>query len=174
MLARLMLVRHAEKPVDGVAGVDALGRPDPASLTPRGWQRAGALVALFTSPPPPLAEPDAIFAAADAPGDSRRPQQTAEPLARRLAQRRGVPFVTRHRKDELDALAADVNARDGTVLLVWEHKLAGAAVEAVTGGAVVPPPWPADRYDRVWVLDRTPGGWRFTDVPQRLLAGDAP
>ncbi len=44
----VMLVRHAEKPLGAGPphGVTIDGTPDPESLTPRGWQRAGALVAL--------------------------------------------------------------------------------------------------------------------------------
>ena len=46
----IMLVRHAERPTAaGVApfGIDPMGDQDIASLTVRGWTRAGALVELF-------------------------------------------------------------------------------------------------------------------------------
>ena len=45
----VMLIRHAEKPIgDGPPyGVTDDGVVDPESLTPRGWQRAGALVRRF-------------------------------------------------------------------------------------------------------------------------------
>jgi hypothetical protein len=49
MPASIAFVRHAEKqPGDGPPhGVLVDGTPDPDSLIPRGWQRAGALVGLF-------------------------------------------------------------------------------------------------------------------------------
>ena len=49
MASSISLIRHAEKQLgDGPPhGVLLDGSPDPESLTPRGWQRAGALVGLF-------------------------------------------------------------------------------------------------------------------------------
>ena len=47
---KLMLIRHGEKEPDSGPppyGVNAEGRQDPHSLSPRGWQRAGALVSFF-------------------------------------------------------------------------------------------------------------------------------
>jgi hypothetical protein len=50
----IYIIRHGEKPTDpnpgsGIAtiGIDAYGNPNPSSLTPFGWQRAGALTTLF-------------------------------------------------------------------------------------------------------------------------------
>ena len=47
--ARIIAIRHGEKPDDDgrIFGVDVNGRNDPHSLSPRGWQRAGALVGFF-------------------------------------------------------------------------------------------------------------------------------
>jgi hypothetical protein len=47
MPSKIMLIRHAEKPHGSDQGVTDKGEPDPESLIVRGWQRAGALVALF-------------------------------------------------------------------------------------------------------------------------------
>ena|SRR5271165_4540761 len=43
---KIMTIRHAERPpVDGsIEGVTPSGTKDPAELTVRGWQRAGALI----------------------------------------------------------------------------------------------------------------------------------
>ena len=66
--ARIMIIRHAEKPDPGkTLGVSPTGHEDPRSLSVRGWQRAGALVALFgperlRRANPLLATPTAIFA----------------------------------------------------------------------------------------------------------------
>ena len=47
--AKIMIVRHAEKPSDDgtILGVDADGKDNPEELIVRGWQRSGALVRLF-------------------------------------------------------------------------------------------------------------------------------
>jgi hypothetical protein len=57
-----MIIRHAGKPVGQINGVDASGNQDPNSLIPQGWQRAGALVALFGSSFGPLPAPTHLFA----------------------------------------------------------------------------------------------------------------
>ena len=50
---QIFTIRHAEKPADDAAnseppfGIDINGNPNPHSLTPRGWQRSGALTDLF-------------------------------------------------------------------------------------------------------------------------------
>jgi hypothetical protein len=44
--AKLMVIRHAEKPDNqaGISGVSETGVADSNELTAKGWQRAGALV----------------------------------------------------------------------------------------------------------------------------------
>jgi hypothetical protein len=44
---KIMIIRHAEKPVSGVQGYDPDGNPDNDSLSQTGWERAGALAAYF-------------------------------------------------------------------------------------------------------------------------------
>jgi hypothetical protein len=36
-----------------------------------------------------------------------------------------------------------------------------------------PRTWPDDLYDVVWTFISTGTGWRFAQVPERLLPGDA-
>jgi hypothetical protein len=33
--------------------------------------------------------------------------------------------------------------------------------------------WPDERFDIVWVLDRDGERWKFSQLPQMLLAGDS-
>src|SRR4051812_8901395 len=114
-----MLLRHAEKPLgDGPPhGVTVDGILDPESLTPRGWQRAGALVGLFVPDLPEgrgprLPTPTHLFASQIGPGSrSARPRETLLPLAQRL----GLAVDSRFRKEELAELAAAVRAIDGIV-----------------------------------------------------------
>jgi broad specificity phosphatase PhoE len=87
---RIVLIRHAEKPLgDGPPhGVTSDGVMDRESLTPRGWQRAGALVGAFTGGRAPgigLPPPALLVASKVRPeSSSQRPLQTLQPLAERL------------------------------------------------------------------------------------------
>ena len=175
---KIMIVRHAEKPIGGKPrGLRMSGRPDRESLTARGWQRAGALARLLAPVDgrfahPALATPTTIAASrvgARGSGASRRPKQTVKPLAALL----GIAVDVRFGKGQEAAIMAAVLERDGVVLVAWEHEHIPALVAALPDAPAVPQPWPADRFDVVWVLDPLPGGlWRFVQVPQRLLAGD--
>jgi hypothetical protein len=175
----VMLIRHAEKPIGGGPpfGVTDAGVVDPESLTPRGWQRAGALVRWFGGETGQggsgLPVPTHLFASRIAPGSSsRRPQQTLEPLAESLGLKVDVTIP----KPDIERLAAAVLAIDGVVLVSWEHRLLPALAATLTGrSSLTPATWPDDRFDVVWVLERaTPAEpFRFRQVLQRLLAGDA-
>jgi hypothetical protein len=177
--AHVMLIRHAEKPDEdaGILGVDEQGRPDADALSVRGWQRAGALAQLFRGGHGPrggpgpagglLAPPAAIFAATD-PNKSRRPLCTVQPLARLL----DVPVDTRFGSEgDPAALLQAVQAARGPVLLCWRHQAMAGVARALCGGQ--PPAWDEARYDLVWVFERQGERWRRTEMPQRLLAGDA-
>ena len=175
----VMLIRHAEKPI-GVAppfGVTEEGVVDSESLTPRGWQRAGALVRRFGGQVGPassmLPVPTHLFASRIAPGSSsRRPQQTLLPLAASL----GLTVDVTIPKPDIARLAAAILAIDGVVLVSWEHRLIPSLAATLTGRpSLTPTIWPDDRFDVVWILerhaDRDP--FRFRQVLQRVLAGDS-
>lgn len=175
---RVMLIRHAEEPDKdaGILGVDEKGRPDQDALSVRGWQRAGALVRLFAPCHGParskggtgklLAAPVAIFAATDA-AKSHRPLCTVQPLAQLL----GLAADTRFGSEgDVTALLTAVLACRGPVLLCWRHQAMGDIAWALCGGK--PRQWDAARYDLVWVFEREGESWYFTELPQRLLAGD--
>lgn len=170
---KIMLVRHAEKPDEAAQGVDPDGAADPEALIVQGWQRAGALIGLF-SPAfgqtcrPGLATPHALFASGSA---SERPRQTLQPLADKL----GKPIDTSIKKGQITGLVAAITQIDGVVLVGWQHEDIPAITAAILGReGVCPSIWPGDRFDLVWVLDRTndTGPWSFAQIPQLLLAGD--
>lgn len=174
--AKIMVIRHAEKPDGRAEGVRASGKADAEALTARGWQRAGALVR-FLAPGagraaahPALAVPTAIVAtrAEQGAGASRRPKETVRPLADLL----GLEIDDRFGRDEEPAMVASVMARDGVVLVSWVHEGIPDLVAALPGAPAAPRAWPEDRFDLVWVLDPAGEGWRLTQVPQELLAGD--
>ena len=133
------------------------GTPDIESLTPRGWQRAGAIVGLFVARPAaegtgtPLPTPSHLFASEIGPhSQSRRPIETLQPLAERL----GLTITETFLQDELDGLVSAIRACDGDVLVAWEHKrIPLIAQRLVSDPAEVPQVWPDDRYDVVWVLE---------------------
>jgi hypothetical protein len=102
---------------------------------------------------------------------SRRSIETVSALAEGL-KTRGVPFIEKYLKDDFKTMTADAVARDGVVLIAWEHKLIPDIVRCLTDGTVAPGPWPDDRFDMVWGLHKTDGRWNFKEQLQRLLPGD--
>ena len=174
---KIMVVRHAEKPVNGVAGVTAQGADDAEELTVQGWQRAGALIGLF-SPPlgqacrPGLAIPQHLFASGIGPhSKSLRPQHTILPLSAKLGQKIDTSIL----KGDEAKLADRITNVGGIVLVAWEHEAIPAIAHAILGQAgSCPANWSDNRFDLVWVFDRAIGAgpWSFSQVPQLLLAGD--
>jgi hypothetical protein len=188
----IYIIRHGEKPGDPLSaqgkhqghgfGVDYLGARSEHSLLPRGWQRSGALVALFAPPagPPPagLRTPATLLSPSH--GDPakttvRRTYQTIQGLADHLGLAIGTPFEV---GDEPRLAASVLAAHAGVVLICWEHNHIPAIARSLptAEGTVIPAAWPDDRYDVIWSFTRLPGEpqvrYAFGQVPQRLLAGD--
>jgi len=156
-----------------------MAHPDPYSMTPRGWQRAGALIALFvgrpdTTVPALLPTPTHLFASEVGPhSQSRRPEETLMPIAARL----GLTITESFLQDQVDELASALSTCDGHVLVAWEHKrIPLIASRLVADASTVPQVWPDDRYDVVWIIEPGPAGGalRLRQVPQLLLGGDRP
>lgn len=175
---RIIVIRHARKPTHKPkqTGIRQDGTSDPESLTVRGWQHAGALAAIFAGPEPGgadgfTARPDIIFAAGaekkkvriggkevKVGSHSRRPIQTVTPLAAALK----LAPVTTHTKGEERALVDDVLSRSGTVLVCWQHQNIAAIGNLIVGNdTTVPQSWPENRYDLLYLFDRTDHGWSF-------------
>ncbi|MEO8571222.1 MAG: hypothetical protein ABI553_05915 [Chloroflexota bacterium] len=180
MLPTVTILRHAEKELGGVPplGVAIDGSRDPESLIVRGWQRAGALVALF-SPPTDRASggvpatPSHLFASrvGETTSLSRRPRETLEPLSEHL----GLAIDDRFLKSEIGELVSAIRGCDGAVLVAWEHKVIPLIAAALTGDpATTPTTWPDDRFDVCWVFEPVDAGtiYGFRQVSQMLLAGD--
>lgn len=173
---KIMLIRHAEKPdANGNLGVTITGREDPRELSVRGWQRAGALIGMFapSAAAPPgsaIVTPTTIFASAPTP-NSIRPLRTVETLAQRLAIELNASYGN---GDEATLVASALDA-GAVVLISWKHDGLPKLANAIVGDTqVTPRRWPAERFDVVWVFDRTKdaSGWTFEQVPQLLLPGD--
>jgi hypothetical protein len=171
--SKIMVIRHAEKPEGADQGVTAAGAGDRHDLIVQGWQRAGALVCLFAPArgplqSPELATPQFLFASNDS---SQRPQETITPLAQKL----GIAITRDFAKGEETVLVAAAKAKNGVVLIAWQHENIPAIGNAILGNSsTVPQKWPGTRFDVVWIfdLDPTTGKYNFTQVPQQLLAGD--
>jgi broad specificity phosphatase PhoE len=171
----VMIIRHAEKPDGTLPGVDAAGKEDDSSLTTVGWERAHRLVDLFDpagAPPSGIDTPAVIYAAGVTDdGEGQRARETVAPLAERL----GIPVNTDYGRGDEKKLVAQVVDEPGPVLISWQHGGITEIADAFPSVKPKPPSdWPDDRFDVIWTFTRTADGWRFAQVPERLLPGDSP
>ena len=191
----IYIIRHGEKPYDVHAGhgkhqdpdpphgVDFEGRKDEHSLLPRGWQRSGALAALFhpasgpsrtrLRPPGTLLAPSYSDLASTI---AHRTCQTIQGLADHLGLPIHTPFEVGH---EPQLAASLLNTGSGVVLICWEHHHIPTIASAlpVVSGTVIPLAWPKHRYDVVWAFTLVPDAattqYAFGQIPQLLLSGDS-
>jgi len=184
--AKIMIIRHAEKPEGSVQGVDISGNDGTENLTVQGWQRAGALARFFAPlssqfQRPGIAQPQFLLASGpvskaqkkdDGDGSkSQRPEETITPLSQLISLTVNSTFV----KGQETQVAAAAVASGGVVLIAWQHEAIPAIAAAVPGASGFPSPWPGSRFDIVWVFDlQSDGTYSFSQVPQMLLAGDLP
>jgi len=181
----IYIIRHGEKPEDPSSkphGVDLEGVHSKHCLLPRGWQRSGALTALFApalgSPQAGLRTPGTLICPSYGGPDKtaeHRAYQTIQGLAGRLDINIASPFITGHEAQLAASLVSDYS---GVVLICWEHDnipaMAGALPAAP--GTQIPSHWPDDRFDVIWALSlasSAPVQYVFHQIPQQLLSGDS-
>ena len=193
----IYIIRHGEKPADVTPpppgqpppapvapfGVDFDGNENVHSLLPRGWQRSGALAALFDpaagSPQAGLRTPASLFSPWY--GDPtktavHRTYQTIQGLSGRLGLQVNSPFPE---GQESQLAASVVSGYSGVVLICWEHQHIPALAVAIptVAATVIPAAWPGERFDVVWSFTVVPGAhpvqYTFGQVPQQLLSGDS-
>ena len=180
---KIMIIRHAEKPTTTppppTNGVTITGAQDPDSLIVRGWQRAGALVALFSPSRGPLqssglATPQFIYATSTSDVEGNRTEETITPLAEKL----GLVFQLFANSQEQEAATSAISC-NGVVLICWPHgkipELASFIPLSSNNKNPIPSSWPSNRFDVVFVfdLDTSSGGYIFSQVPQLLLYQDS-
>jgi hypothetical protein len=182
----ILIMRHADKPEPGGdGGVDATGKPDDKSLTPRGWQRAGIWADLFApslGQQRVLPKPAAIFASAPATkaeleaghggSKSRRPLETISSLAAKL----GIDVDLRFAKGQETDLAATLSGMPGVTLVCWQHEDIVAIADALTPQPCgVPGKWPGSCFNVVFCFDRPEAGaaWTFQQFVPVMLKDDA-
>ncbi len=180
----IYIIRHAEKPLKPpLSGVDFEGSQNEHSLLPRGWQRSGALAALFHPDFGPvrtgLRTPTVLVAPSwGHPGKTaaHRSYQTIQGLSEHL----GLPIESQFSQGQEQQLADSlVRSCSGVALICWEHSHIPVIASSlpVVSGTAIPRKWPGDRYDVIWSLILVPGPgparYTFGQIPQQLLAGDA-
>jgi hypothetical protein len=173
-----MLVRHAEKPdkVFEPYGVTRKGKRSNESLQVRGWQRAGAFIALFAPPNgqfiTSLAKPQFLYASKPVTRKgSRRPFQTLIPLSEKL----GLEINSDSPRYDFESMLEEVFSCRGVVLISWQREYIPEIAQMILDDRpIAPEEWPEDRFDMIWVfdLDRSSGRYKFKQVPQKLLKGD--
>jgi hypothetical protein len=168
--ARVIIIRHAEKPATGGD-----------LLVPQGVCRADALAKTF---PAQFGTPAAIYAMNpnDADG-SMRPIETVTPLADSL----GLAIDHDYTRKKLSQLVQDIMGNDSyqgkLILICWEHKVIPDLVQAFqdngwnSNSATWPGKWSGDIFDQAWILSFS-GSPSFQiipeNIPQDSLNGDCP
>jgi hypothetical protein len=179
----IYVIRHGEKPdpqsPNPAAGVEIDGVSDSHSLTPRGWQRCGALAVLFTRPPRPgdtaLTVPDRLICpdyGDDASTAVHRPYQTLLGLSAATGHPIESPYPETH---EADLAATVLAGSEATVLICWEHTRIPTIAAAIPTTAPVPAAWPDNRFDLIWqftLTDPAAPTYAFQQLPQNALRGD--
>jgi hypothetical protein len=183
----IYIIRHGEKPAEppprraapAHRGVDFHGNQNEHSLLPRGWQRSGALAALFDPSQGPLRAGLQVPRMLISPsyGDnSKTAQHRTHQTIRGISDRLGIAIAADFGKGHEPQLAAALaESGPGAVLICWDHAHIPALASALplVQGTVIPQTWPADRYDVIWTFTLvTSGAYSFGQVPQLLLSGD--
>ena len=185
-MATIMIIRHAEKP-NGDLGATSGGVEDKRSLTPTGWQRAGAWAEMFLpslGQTSALPKQTAIYASAPAShaeihageggSKSQRPLETVTPLASKA----GIEVDQSFMKGQEANLAHAISGTDSVVLVCWQHEDIAAIARAITPAAHGIPAndWPDDRFNVMFRFDRRDNAspWIFQQIVPIMLAGDKP
>ena len=191
----IFIIRHGEKPPDpnpgstaATIGIDVDGNPNSSSLTPFGWQRAGALAGLFAPYESParanVLTPAQMFSPNypdDPPSGTISGHRTNETIFA-LSQVLGLTIdnTTYAEGDETAMGGALAGEQSAIVTLVcWEHTAIPTIANAIVGPSQqsqIPQTWPDDRYDVVWAFTRmtTSDQYTFAQYPEMLLYGDSP
>ena len=147
--ARIILIRHAEKPDDaGDPHLSAVGRA-----------RAKRLVAYITTDPAMirLGSPVALFATETTKhDDGQRTQETLAPLSRSLKLPVQTPFLGKQYAALAQQILANRAFAGKTILICWNHE-AIPELAAALGVVPQPPKWKRSDFDRVYVISYAGG-----------------
>jgi hypothetical protein len=183
----IYIIRHGEKPEESAPrrpapahrGVDFRGNQNEHSLQPRGWQRSGALAALFDPSRGPLRAGLQVPRMLISPsyGDrTKTAQHRTHQTIGGISDLLGLAIATDFTKGQEPQLAAALaKSGPGAVLICWDHTHIPALASALplVAGTVIPNTWPADRFDVIWRFTLvTNDEYSFGQIPQLLLSGD--
>lgn len=161
---QIIIMRHAEKPETGT------------ELSQAGHERSLLLPAFFESNEilKEFGKPVAIYAAAPrTEKHSIRSIQTVMPLATNL----NLQINQQYTKNDLVGLVDDIMKHSDwpnqSIVICWNR--AGIPILARLFGILESSSiWPANVYDRVWVIRSEQGkAVSFLDIPQKLMATDS-
>lgn len=184
----IYIIRHGEKPEEPAPkrsapahrGVDFHGNQNEHSLLPRGWQRSGALAALFDPAQGPLRpglQVPRMLISPSYGGRSKTARHRTHQTISGISDRLGIAIAADFAKGQEPELAAAlVKSGPGAVLICWDHARIPALASAlpVVHGTVIPKMWPDDRFDVIWTFTLAANDeYSFAQVPQLLLSGDA-
>ena len=142
--ARILLMRHAEKPAD----------PNDPHLSRAGVKRAERLVSFIMTDPAMtrLGLPVAVFATRTTKhDDGQRTQETVAPLAKALKLKVQTPYLGKDYAALAKLVLANPAYAGKTVLICWNHEEI-PQLAAALGVTPVPPKWKARVFDRVYVI----------------------
>jgi hypothetical protein len=164
----ILIIRHGEKPGDPSTDSPTDG-PD---LSPRGYERAGALAPYV---PATFGAPDFLFAT-QASAHSNRPAETITPLSLALKLEINSDYADGDYATLAGKLLADGTYAGKLVLICWHHGNIPGLTQAL-GGTPPVPKWPGTVFDRVWQLNypavqTADESLPVTNLAQKLLYGD--
>lgn len=154
----IVIVRHAEKPAQGLGQLSCRGLNRALALAPLLISRYGPPVAAYApNPAQPKMDHGVAYAYV-------RPLATIEPLAVRA----GLPLQLRWGEKEIDGLAGQLlSVPSGTQVVAWEHKqaeeLARRLLSRLGADPNQVPQWENDDFDSILVIRiAAAGGARAT------------
>jgi hypothetical protein len=162
--AEIILIRHAEDP-DSDKNVH---------LSSKGRTRAQALVNFFLHDPrvSQNGAPFVLFAPNPHPGGSVRARETLEPLGRALGRPVATPYFAERFPLLANSIRSNPRYRGKTIVIAWSHEFL-PDLAAALGVNPRPAAWNSQTFDRAYVLVRTMNGYKLSNIPQRVLPGDA-
>ena len=162
--ARIILLRHAEKPADAAD----------IHLSERGQQRAQALAGWATNSPAWKTNdrPAAVYASRPTPkASSQRAIETLTPLATRLQLTVQTPFSAKNYAALARQILDDPTLKGKTVVICWvrdELPQLAKAFGVKSGGEK----WKKNVFDRFWLITFQNSTATLSNLPQQLLPGD--
>ncbi len=159
--SRIILFRHAEKPVTGI------------HLSAKGKLRAKKLAHFLSTDPVIISkgEPDFIFAAGQRDHESSvRSIETVQPLADKLDLKINDAFLKDDIEDLQKHIARSSKYKNKVVVISWQHEwLPFLAYEL--GATEAPDEWDDEDYDSIWIMDFKSSRhlYNFQIIKPRLL-----